>query len=301
MFKTDYFLAERPWGYERWILSTHSAGESTVSKDTDIIGGKALSRVAGSDYPLLVKVIQANETLSVQVHPDDEYASKVEKSLGKTECWYILDAEPNTTLIAGLNETEENYSRDNLATAIEDGSLENHLRSVQVKKGDFLFIPAGTVHAIQGGLRILEIQQSSDVTYRLYDWGRPREIHVEKSLDVIKPITGDFVKGFSGRYVCDYFTLEKLDYSHPGRICFAKESIPNPMPTAHNQNLPAFDTPASHTGWVSLVVISGSGTLSSSTSETICVSAEDCIMVRYDEDIRVLPSGDEPLSIIKIG
>ncbi len=301
MFKTDYFLAERPWGYERWILSTHSAGESTVLKETDIIGGKSLSGIAGCDYPLLVKIIQANETLSVQVHPDDEYASKVENSLGKTECWYILDAEPNATLIAGLHETEENYSREDLAKAIEDGSLENHLKSVSVQKGDFLFIPAGTVHAIQGGLRILEIQQSSDVTYRLYDWGRPREIHVEKSLDVIKPITGDFVKGFAGRYECNYFTLEKLDYSHPGRICFAKEAIPNPLPTANNQNLPAFDTPASHTGWVSLVVISGTGKLVSSTSETVEVKAEDCIMIRYDEDIQVLPEGDKPLSIMKIG
>ncbi len=301
MFKNDYFLAERPWGYERWILSTHCAGESTVSKDTDIIGGKSLSRIAGSDYPLLVKIIQANDTLSVQVHPDDDYAARVENSLGKTECWYILDAKPEATLICGLNETEENYSRDELAKAIENASLESHLKKVPVKKGDFLFIPAGTVHAIEGGLRIIEIQQSSDITYRLYDWGSDREIHVEKSLDVIKAIPGDLVKSFSGRYECNYFTLEKLDYSHPGRICFAKEAIPNPLPTGHNQNLPAFDTPASHTGWVSLVVISGCGKLISSTSESIEVQAEDCIMVRYDEDIQVLPAGDEPLSIMKIG
>ncbi len=301
MFKTDYFVSEKPWGYERWILSTHVAGESSVSKETDIIGGKSLSRITGSDYPLLVKIIQANDTLSVQVHPDDEYASKVENSLGKTECWYILDAEPNATLISGLNETKESYSKDELAKAIKGGNLEEHLKKVSVKKGDFLFIPAGTVHAIEGGLRILEIQQSSDITYRLYDWGSDREIHIEKSLDVIKAVPSDLVKNFSGRYVCDYFTLEKLDYSHSGRICFAKESIPNPMPTANNQSLPAFDTPAFHTGWVSLVIISGFGTLSSSTSETINVSAEDCIMVRYDEDIRVLPSGNEPLSIIKIG
>ncbi len=301
MFKTDYFVSDRPWGYERWILSTHSAGESTVSMETDIIGGKSLSRIIGSDYPLLVKIIQANETLSVQVHPDDEYASKVENSLGKTECWYILDAKPDATLICGINETEENYSKDALAKAIEEGSLESHLKKIQVKKGDFLFIPAGTVHAVEGGLRILEIQQSSDLTYRLYDWGSDREIHVKKSLDVIRPLSGDLVKNFSGRYACNYFTLEKLDYSHPGRICFAKEAVPNPIPMASAHNLPAFDTPASHTNWVSLSVIAGEGKLISSSSEELDVKAEDCIMIRYDEDIQVLPSGDKPLSIMKIG
>ncbi len=301
MFKTDYYVSDRPWGYERWILSTHEVGESTVKPEVEFIGGKSLSKIIGSDYPLLVKIIQANETLSVQVHPDDEYASRVENSRGKTECWYILDAEPNATLICGLNETEENYSKDGLAKAIEDGSLANHLKKVSVKKGDFLFIPAGTVHAIEGGLRILEIQQSSDLTYRLYDWGSDREIHVEKSLDVIKPISGDFVNNFSGRYTCDYFTLEKLDYSHPGRICFAKESIANPLPTANVQTIPSFDTAASHTGWVSLVIMSGSGKLVSSTSETLDVNTEDCILLRYDEDIQVLPEGDTPLSIMKIG
>ncbi len=301
MFKTDFFLSEKPWGYERWILSTHQAGTSTVAKGTEFIAGKDLSRIIGNDYPLLVKIIQANETLSVQVHPDDEYAEKVENSRGKTECWYVLEATPDATLICGLNETEENYSREKLAKAIENVSLETHLKKVPVKKGDFLFIPAGTVHAIEGGLRILEIQQSSDITYRLYDWGSNREIHVEKSLDVIKPLPGDLVKSFAGRYECAFFTIEKLDYSHPGRICFAKEAIPNPLPTANAQNLPAFDTPASHTNWVSLVVISGKGSLNSSTGETLFVEKEDCIIIRYDEDIRIIPEGDEPLSIMKIG
>ncbi|MGP1523202.1 MAG: type I phosphomannose isomerase catalytic subunit, partial [Treponema sp.] len=91
MFKTEAFVSEKIWGYERWILSTHKAGEALAEKSTEFIGGKKLSSIIGADYPLLVKVIQADETLSVQVHPDDEYARIHENSAGKTECWYILD------------------------------------------------------------------------------------------------------------------------------------------------------------------------------------------------------------------
>lgn len=309
MFKTKAFISEKVWGYEHWILSTHEAGESIVADSTEFIGGKALSRIVGADYPLLVKIIQANETLSVQVHPDDEYALRVENSRGKTECWYILDAEPNATLICGLKDcngdNDKGYSREKLATAISENRLEDCLQKIPVSKGDFVFIPAGTVHAIEGGLRLLEVQQSSDITYRLYDWGRPREIHVEKSLDVITPGSSDVVRSFTGRYTCDYFTLEKLDYSHKGIICLAKELIPN---TEENRSgvgasahIPAFDTPASHTDWASLVIISGTGTLSSSSGETCSVQAEDCIMIGMDEEITVQPEGNSPLSIMKIG
>ena len=302
MFKTNPFVSEKPWGYERWILSTHPHGQAKADESTEFIGNKELSVITGCDYPLLVKIIQANETLSVQVHPNDEYAGREENgSRGKTECWYILEADKDASLICGINFTEETYSREKLAKAIEDGTLEDTLTRLPVKKGDFVFIPAGTVHAIEGGLRLLEVQQSSDITYRLYDWGRPREIHIEKSLDVIKPSSGDHIKNFTGRYECNYFTLEKLDYSHAGKICFAKEGITNPNPTAQPPLLPAFDTPASKTGWVSLVVTAGTGRLMSTTGEVLEVKPEDCIMIRYEEDISVQPTGDEPLSIVKIG
>lgn len=302
MFKTEPFVSEKVWGYERWILSTHKAGESVVAAGTEFISAKPLSSIVGADYPLLVKIIQANETLSVQVHPDDDYAGRVENSRGKTECWYILDATANATLICGLSGDSANYSQKELARAIEENRLEDCLQRVPVTTGDFIFIPAGTVHAIEGGLRLLEVQQSSDITYRLYDWGRPREIHVEKSLDVIKAGASDVVHSFTGRYACDYFTLEKLDYSHKGVICLAKEVIPN---TGANRGAPAhigaFDTPAFYTQWASLVIISGEGSLTSSTGESVHVCAEDCIMIRTDEEISVQPKGSLPLSIMKIG
>ena len=291
MFKTSPFLSEKPWGYEHWIISTHSAGEAKVDSSTEFIGNKNLSSIVGKEYPIMVKIIQADEILSVQVHPNDEYANKKENSNGKTECWYILDAEKDASLIYGIDSID----------SIQDGTLENHLIHIPVKKGDFVFIPAGTAHAINKGLRILEVAQSSDITYRLYDWGRPREIHTEKALDVITLGTGEHIAGFSGRYECNHFTLEKLDFSHTGKICFAKEGIANPIPTAQPPILPAFDTPSSKTGWVSLAILSGTGRLVSTTGEILEVAAEDCITIRYEEDITVQPTGNEPLSIMKIG
>jgi len=290
MFKTEAFVSEKIWGYERWILSTHKAGEALAEKSTEFIGGKKLSSIIGADYPLLVKVIQADETLSVQVHPDDEYARIHENSAGKTECWYILDAKEGASLIYGLNGM---YSREELKQAIENQTLDGCLRSVPVSKGDFVFIPAGTVHAIQGGLRLLEIQQSSDITYRLYDWGRPREIHVEKSLDVIKPVPPDSLNAehpFSGVFSCPYFNLEKYDYTVRGSICFAKKA-------ASQQQEP---TPAMKTSWLSLFVISGTGTLESNTGECISVKAEDCIIVGSEEKIAVIPDSGSTLSIMHI-
>ncbi len=196
MKKLTAIKSEKIWGYENWIASTHPNG---FQKDFyDIIGG---------DYPLLVKVIQANETLSVQVHPDDEKAALYENCRGKTECWYVLSAEENCELIYGLNGV---YTSSELRKAIEANSLHDFLRYEKVKAGDFIYIPAGTVHAICGGLRLLEVQQSSDVTYRLYDWGRGRECHIEKGLACIKDNGIRKVSTFPGVFSCPYFFLEEI-------------------------------------------------------------------------------------------
>jgi mannose-6-phosphate isomerase len=192
--KLKPFFSRKIWGYEKWTVSTHPVGLS-------------LPRI-GYDYPLLVKIIRATETLSVQVHPDDEYARVHENSRGKTECWYVLDAKRNSSIICGLTGT---YSADELRTAISENRLEPYLRSIPVKKGDFIFIPAGLVHAIKGGLRLLEIQQSSDITYRLYDWGRGREVHVEKGLAVLKDIQPQVFRNFAGRFDCPYFALDVVE------------------------------------------------------------------------------------------
>lgn len=270
MFKTQPYVSEKVWGYEKWIVSTHAAGQATVDAQTEFIGGKELSGIVGNNYPLLIKLIQANDTLSVQVHPDDEYAREKEDSYGKTECWYVLDAAEGATLICGLN---NEYSSEEIHKAIKENTLEALLREVPVQKGDFIFIPAGTVHAIQGGLRLLEVQQPSDITYRLYDWGRPREIHVEKGVEVTKNISTQAQKPFSGHFSCEYFTLEKQTISNHGKIEF---SINTDKPT-----------PAQETKWLSFFVIEGEGTCSSNTGESITVSKEDTVMVRLEEKITV--------------
>ena len=173
MLKLNAIQLDKIWGYEQWIASTHENG---LQQD--------LLNSMGGNYPLLVKIIQANENLSIQVHPDDDSAKLLEgnDAVGKTECWYVLDSEPDSQIVYGIKETS---TKQELKKAIEENKLEPHLNFVKVKKGDFIFIPAGTVHAIGPGLRLLEVQQSCDLTYRLYDWGRGREVHVEKSLQVI--------------------------------------------------------------------------------------------------------------------
>lgn len=135
----------------------------------------------GGDLPLLAKYIFTGERLSVQVHPNDDQAKARGLPNGKTECWYILGADPGSTIGLGF---KRNVSQDELRASALDGSIEDLLDWRSVSAGDFIFVPAGTVHAIGGGLSLLEFQQNSDTTYRLYDYGRPRELHVEEAVGV---------------------------------------------------------------------------------------------------------------------
>lgn len=181
---------------ECWGISAHPSGDCTVKGGS--FSGCKLSAVYSehpelfgnidSDrFPLLIKIIDANDDLSIQVHPDDEYARVNENgSLGKTECWYIIDCPTDATLVVGHNAK----TREELADMIHNGRWNDFIRKVPIKKGDFIQIDPGTVHAITSGCLILETQQSSDITYRVYDYdrlsgGKPRELHVEKSIDVI--------------------------------------------------------------------------------------------------------------------
>lgn len=177
MFKTRPFVSERPWGYELWTLSTHRSGQSEVLPE-----GTPLKEYLGADLPILIKVIKADEPLSVQVHPDDAYAAEHENDKGKTECWYILEAEEGASLIAGI---KPGLDREKMKKIIDENRLEEVMLQIPVKPGDMVYIPAGTVHAIMGGIKLFEVQESSDSTYRIYDWGRDREMHIDKALDVI--------------------------------------------------------------------------------------------------------------------
>ncbi|HEV2581789.1 MAG TPA: type I phosphomannose isomerase catalytic subunit, partial [Ktedonobacteraceae bacterium] len=152
-----------------------------------LLGQQAITAF-GRRFPLLAKFIDANAKLSVQVHPDDAYAAQHEGGkLGKTECWYILAAAPGASIVHGF---KENTSREAVRRAIESVALESLLEEVPVAPGDVIFVPAGTVHAIGSGVMLYELQEYSDITYRMYDYGRltaagtPRELHIAQSLAV---------------------------------------------------------------------------------------------------------------------
>ncbi len=231
----DQFGYEIPGGNtgECWAVSAHPNGDCVVREGA--YQGKTLSQLwkeepglfGNSDldrFPLLVKIIDAKDDLSIQVHPDDAYAGENENgSLGKTECWYILDCPEGASLVVGHNAG----SRQELREMIEQERWEELIREIPVKKGDFIQINPGTVHAIKGGLMILETQQNSDITYRVYDYGRltdgkPRQLHVKQSIDVITvpaPSAADSVKSalalpentLNELISCDYYTVWKLD------------------------------------------------------------------------------------------
>ena len=211
---------------ESWDIACHTNGMGIVAngrfkglsfnKLIENYGEEIFGEgIKNNEFPLLVKLINSNENLSVQVHPNDEYARRVENSLGKTEAWYVVDAKEGAELIVGTN----GCTKEEFEEAINTGKVEECLNRIKVKKGDAFLINSGLVHAICSGLVIAEIQQNSDITYRVYDYGRPREIHVEKSLEVInfdlKPerLVENFKEFLGYKYttLCksEYFTIDK--------------------------------------------------------------------------------------------
>ncbi|HER0896528.1 TPA: mannose-6-phosphate isomerase, class I [Streptococcus pyogenes] len=181
---------------EYWAISAHPNGVSTVTNGR--YQGQPLNTLYAQVpalfgnpkeevFPLLTKILDANDWLSVQVHPDDAYGREHEGELGKTECWYIISAEEGSEIVYG----HQAKSKEDLRAMIEAGAWDDLLTRVPVKAGDFFYVPSGTMHAIGKGILILETQQSSDTTYRVYDFDRKdvngnlRDLHIEKSIDVL--------------------------------------------------------------------------------------------------------------------
>ncbi len=196
--KNDYgFKSELNNIAEAWMLCARNDGDNIVVNGE--FEGKSFTELVKDhkeflgtkgekyeEFPLLIKFIDAKSDLSVQVHPDDDYAKKHENSYGKTEAWYILDCDEGAQLIYGFN---KELTRDEFKKSIEDNTFLQYVNKVNVKKGDVFFINAGTLHAIGGGILLAEVQQNCNTTYRVYDYGRlvdgkPRELHIEKALDV---------------------------------------------------------------------------------------------------------------------
>ena len=181
---------------ETWELTVRDDAMSIIQ--CGILAGKPLSELYGTEnFPVLIKFIDAKQNLSVQVHPGDEYAGKNEGDLGKTEMWYVIEAAPGAQLVYGLR---DGVVKEDFKKAVEENKIGECLNYVDVHKGDVFFIPAGCVHAIGGGILIAEIQQSSNITYRVYDYDRGRELHIKKALDVIELRTQNEIDKI--RYSC---------------------------------------------------------------------------------------------------
>lgn len=239
------------WGAETWLVSAVADNESVVSNGA--YKGASLAQLAehhgaellgkcnhehfGHNFPLLIKMIDARQDLSIQVHPGDELAARRHGKMGKNEMWYIVDADHGSQLTAGFARA--------LAPAlypahVHDGSIEGYLRRVDVAPGDCLYIPAGRVHSIGAGMTIAEIQQTSDVTYRIYDFmrrdaqGHTRELHTELALDAID--FGDIIDNPKTTYTdirqqvvplveSPYFHTRKLSLDEPLRRIYAEDSF----------------------------------------------------------------------------
>lgn len=216
---------------ECWAISAHPEGDCTIANGT--FKGWQLSELWDSHreifgdskadkFPLLVKIIDAKEDLSIQVHPDDAYAKAHEQGAsGKTECWYILDCKEDATIVVG------HHAKDKAALRkmVEEGNFQELIATRKINKGDFLQITPGTLHAIKAGTLLLETQQNSDVTYRVYDYdrlynGKPRELHLQKSMDVIvcpykepkeeRNTTGDRNLTIEELVSCQFYTVRKV-------------------------------------------------------------------------------------------
>lgn len=225
---------------ESWELSGVKGNESVI--DGGEYDGKTITELAalrkewllgekvykrtGTEFPLLIKFIDASSDLSIQVHPDDRLAAERHSSKGKTEMWYVVGADENAHLMSGLS---KHISKDEYVAKVEDGTITDVLSDYKVAAGDVFFIPAGRIHAIGGGCFIAEIQQTSDITYRIYDYGRPgldgkpRQLHTEQAKDAIDfSVRDDYRTGYTRRkndesilVKCPYFTTSVYELDEP--------------------------------------------------------------------------------------
>ncbi len=257
---------------EAWMLSCHKDGECVV--DSGRFAGKGLSEVIKakgkevlgtncskySDFPIMIKLIDAREKLSLQVHPDDAYALNNEGQYGKTEVWYILDADEGACLYKGF---EKDITSEEFIERVINGTLSDVIHKIYVKKGDVVFVPPGTLHAIGEGILLAEIQQSSDITYRISDYGRlgadnkPRPLQIIKALEVLDFHKDAKAPNFDGHLCsCDYFTVDAYKVS----------------------SVKSYFGEANDSSFVSLIVTEGDGEVSNS-KESFKVTKGDSLFI----------------------
>ncbi|MCR5351772.1 MAG: class I mannose-6-phosphate isomerase [Bacteroidales bacterium] len=274
MYKFTPILKTLVWGTESWVLSGVPGNESVVAEGPE--AGKKITDLYPGQFPLLIKFIDAKRDLSIQVHPDDALAAARHGCKGKTEMWYVIDAAPGAKLISGLREpiTPDDYVR-----LVEQDRITDVLAEHAVAPGDVFFLPAGRIHAIGGGCFLAEIQQTSDITYRIYDYnrpgldGKPRQLHTREAKDAI-----DY------RVYPEYRTLYEPQPDVPVELA----KCPYFTTTLHEMTKPAsLRTPAA--SFLILIGLSGTAILRTGRDETVLTAGEAVLIPAEDEAVSVLP------------
>lgn len=280
--KFENFRDDLPEGEigESWDVSAQEAGMSVAQNGK--LAGKSLKEltamypqqllgeaIEAEEFPLLLKIIDAQEQLSIQVHPDDDYAAKYPGAAGKTEAWYVIDADDDAYLIIGTEDcTESEFKK-----AVQNDEINQYVNKVKVEKGDIFFIKAGLLHAIGSGTMLAEVQQSSDTTYRVYDYGRGRELHLSKALDVIDfKLQSEKRKGLK---ICNH----NYDYSY---FClndkFALDIINIKQ---------SFEDQGNKQRFYILTVVEGEGKLSWNDQEIILSETDSVLIPAYSEKYKI--------------
>ena len=224
MYKFNPILKTMVWGTESWVLSGVPGNESVVAEGPE--AGKKITDIWPGQFPLLIKFIDAHKDLSIQVHPNDELAAKRHNCKGKTEMWYVIGASQGAHLLSGL---KEQIDAEKYVELVEKDKIVDVLADYPVKEGDVFFLPAGRIHAIGGGCYIAEIQQTSDITYRIYDYGRlgldgkPRQLHTQEAKDAIDyTVYPDYRTHYEAKpdtdteiVSCPFFTTTYLEVTKP--------------------------------------------------------------------------------------
>jgi mannose-6-phosphate isomerase len=277
---------------EAWVLSCHKDGASVVENGkfagktlTEVLQGEGKDFLGTNcdrfeDFPILIKFIDAKKALSIQVHPDDEYALKNEGQFGKTEMWYILDAKEGAFLYHGF---EKEICKEEFEERIKNNTLTEVLHKEYVKKGDIVFVSPGTLHAIGEGIVIAEIQQNSNVTYRIYDYGRvgadgkPRQLHIQQSIDVTSLTKPEKYESPNEHMVsCNFFDVDHVTVSE-GK---------------------GFKTVAGETSFVSILVTEGNAVITGGEKELTAKKGESVFVPAGLGKFAV--SGDAELLITRI-
>ena len=276
IYRFQPILKTLVWGTENWVLS------GVKGNETKVVGGpadgKTLNELYGGEFPLLIKFIDAKKDLSIQVHPNDEVAQQRHGCKGKTEMWYMIDTAPGAHLLAGLSKeiTKEDYVK-----LVEEGRITEVLADHKVAPGDVFFLPAGRIHAICGGCYLAEIQETSDITYRIFDYnrpgldGKPRQLHTQEAKDVIDyKVYPSYKTDYTPRKNagvevarCQYFTTDVYDLTKPVSVDLSAQ--------------------ASGPGSFYIVMaLKGEGSISGTT-----IKAGEALLVLGEQELRFEPNG----------